>query len=235
MTRSEKRSVLSRTVLFRDLPDGALDAVLDAATPLTPSAKTVLFHQGDPPEQLMLVGTGFLKMGQVGGTGDASIIRVMGPGDVIGCVAVIRRNPLSRDGHDADRQHPSVLAGRMDAGAAEAASALRANALDVVGQRTEELLRGLHAMATERVDRRIARALLRLAAQTGHEVEGGTKIGFPLSRQDIAEMVGTDIYVVSRVLRRWAEQRMVIADRLRVVLLDQARLAQIADGAVDPF
>ena len=51
------------------------------------------------------------------------------------------------------------------------------------------------------------------------------------SRQEIAEMVGTDVFGVSRVLRRWAEQRLVIADRLRVVLCDRRHLGRIADGA----
>ena len=109
---------------------------------------------------------------------------------------------------------------------------VRANALEIVGGRAEELVQGLHGMATARVERRIARALLRLAERTGHPAEEGTEIGFPLSRQEIAEMVGTDVSGVSRVLRRWADQRLVIADRLRVVLLDLKHLTRIADSAL---
>ena len=195
--------------------------------------KPVLFHQGDAPAQLIVVGKGFVKMGQVSGRGEASIIRIMEPGDVIGCVAVFRRTP-----------YPATATTLMDSvllswpatwilDLLDHYPEMRANALDIVGGRAEELVQGLHGMATARVERRIARVLLRLAERTGQAAPEGTEIGFPLSRQEIAEMVGTDVFGVSRVLRRWADQRLVIADRLRVVLLDPRHLTRIADGAFE--
>ena len=225
--------VISRAALFRSVPGAVLETAHEAARPLAVPAKTVLFHQGDASAQLILVARGFVKMGQVSGRGEASIIRVMEPGDIIGCVAVFRRHP-----------YPATATTLIDSLLLSWPSAcildlldrypeVRANALEIVGGRAEELVQGLHGMATARVERRIARALLRLAERTGHAAEEGTEIGFPLSRQDLAEMVGTDVFGVSRVLRRWADQRLVIADRLRVVLRDRKHLACIADGAFE--
>ncbi len=223
--------IISSTTLFRGVPGAVLEKAHDAARALVAPAKTVLFHQGDAPAHLILVGKGFVKMGQVSGRGEASIVRIMEPGDVIGCVAVFRRNP-----------YPATATTLIDSvmlswpapwilDLLDSHPEVRANALEIVGGRAEELIQGLHGMATARVERRIARALLRLAERTGVASEEGTEIGFPLSRQEIAEMVGTDVFGVSRVLRRWAEQRLVIADRLRVVLCDRRHLGRIADGA----
>ena len=86
--------IISSTTLFRGVPGAVLEKAHDAARALVAPAKTVLFHQGDAPAHLILVGKGFVKMGQVSGRGEASIVRIMEPGDVpIGCVAVFRRNP----------------------------------------------------------------------------------------------------------------------------------------------
>ena len=104
------------------------------------------------------------------------------------------------------------------------------NALKMVGGRTEEMLHRLREFATEPVERRIARALLRLSGQAGRRVGMGVEIGFPLSRQDIAEMTGSTLYTVSRTLREWERQGLVASGRRRVVVRDPARLGEIGAG-----
>ncbi len=100
---------------------------------------------------------------------------------------------------------------------------IAANAVEVVGTRTEEMLHRLQEFATEPVERRIAWALLRLCEQAGRQVGTGVEIGFPLSRQDITEMTGTTLYTVSRTLREWERQGMVVSGRQRVVVRGPAR------------
>ncbi len=59
-------------------------------------------------------------------------------------------------------------------------------------------------LATERVERRIALTVLRLAAQIGKRISSEEMIvELPLSRQDMAEASGTTIFTVSRVLADW--------------------------------
>ncbi len=225
--------IIGRAPLFRGVPGAVLERAHEAARVLVVPAKTVLFHQGDAPSQLILVGKGFVKMGQVSGRGEASIIRVMEPGDIIGCVALFRRKPYPATATTLiDSLTLSWPAGWV-LDLLEQCPEVQANALEIVGSRAEELVHGLHGMATARVERRVARALLRLAERAGQAAAEGTEIGFPLSRQEIAEMVGTDVFGVSRILRRWADQRLVIADRLRVVVRDRKRLRCIADGAFE--
>ena len=93
------------------------------------------------------------------------------------------------------------------------------------------MLHRLREFATEPVERRIARSLLRLAKQAGRPVASGMEIGFPLSRQDIAELTGSTLYTVSRTLREWERRRWVESGRQRVVVCDRGRLNQIADGS----
>ena len=65
---------------------------------------------------------------------------------------------------------------------------------------------------TERVERRVARMLLRLTTQTGTRREGGG-IEILLSRQDLAEMSGTTLFSVSRILSDWERQGLVETGR----------------------
>jgi CRP-like cAMP-binding protein len=76
------------------------------------------------------------------------------------------------------------------------------NGLRLVSQRWHELEERYLELATERVERRIAQALLRLVRQFGRKVEEGILIDLPLTRQDLAEMTGTILYTVSQILSR---------------------------------
>jgi CRP-like cAMP-binding protein len=88
-------------------------------------------------------------------------------------------------------------------------------------------------MSTEEVERRVARALLRLANQAGRKVDRGIEIDFPISRQNIAEMKGTTLHTVSRILSAWEQAGVVESGRQRVILRDAHRLMTIAEAAPD--
>ena len=107
---------------------------------------------------------------------------------------------------------------------------LAMNALATVGGRLEDTQSRLRELATERVERRIARALLRLAEQAAAE----DTPSITASRQDIAEMSGTTLFTVSRTLSAWEAQGFVKCGRQRVALRDRHGLAQIAAAAEIP-
>ena len=83
--------------------------------------------------------------------------------------------------------------------------ALATNTLQAVGSRLQEIFTRVVEMSTEQVEQRIAHALLRLAKQSGRKVERGVEIDFPISRQDIAQMTGTTLHTVSRILSGWEQ------------------------------
>jgi CRP-like cAMP-binding protein len=55
------------------------------------------------------------------------------------------------------------------------------------------------------------------------------QIPFPLSRQDIAEMTGTTLHTVSRILSAWEQRGLVDGGRMRVVIREPETLLAIAD------
>lgn len=85
-------------------------------------------------------------------------------------------------------------------------------------------------MSAEEVERRVAHAILRLARQAGRRIEGGVQIDFPITRQDVAQMTGTTLHTVSRILSAWEDQGLVEGGRKRIVLRDAHRLFLLAEG-----
>jgi CRP-like cAMP-binding protein len=60
-------------------------------------------------------------------------------------------------------------------------------------------------------------------------VDTGVEIDFPVSRQDIAEMTGTTLYTVSRLMSSWEERGILSGGRQHIVLLKAHALVAIAE------
>ena len=83
------------------------------------------------------------------------------------------------------------------------------------------------------MERRVARAVLRLVRQAGKRIPEGVLIDIPLSRQDLAEMTGTTLYTVSRILSDWEQKGLVSTGRERVVLCKSHELVIIAEDFLE--
>ena len=230
MSQQDDVSFLGRTLLFGGLAPEDLEVVAATATPRLVRAGHAVFQQGGEPSHLHLVTMGWVKIGHVTGNGSPLTIRIMEPGDVPGCVAIFRRIPYPATATALVDSRiltwPAALIGEL----MERHPRIAANALEVVGGRTEEMLHRSREFAMEPVERRIARVLLRLVGLAGQPVKGGTEVGFPLSRQDVAEMAGTTLYTVSRTLRAWERRGLVSGGRQRVVVHDRRALKAMTAG-----
>ena len=106
---------------------------------------------------------------------------------------------------------------------------LAINGLNMVAQHFVQISDRYRELATERVERRVAHALLRLARQVGTKTDEGVLIDIPLTRQDLGEMTGTTLYTTSRILSEWERQGWIEAGRTRIVLQQPHRIVAIAE------
>jgi len=98
-----------------------------------------------------------------------------------------------------------------------------------IGARVNEMNTRIVEMSTQHVEQRIARALLRLVRQSGRRTPEGIEISFPITRQDVAEMSGTTLHTVSRLLSAWERDGLVGSKRKMIVVRDPHRLAVLGE------
>jgi CRP/FNR family transcriptional regulator, nitrogen oxide reductase regulator len=228
-TRKLDRSVLAGVPVFRGLDSDALDAALEVAKPRLVAKNDTAFEQDDKAETFFVLVDGRLKVTQTTPSGQQVVIRYIGPGEFFGCVAV--SGQASYPG-TATAVVDSVALG-WDAAASKALMErypkFAMNALGTMGSRIQEAHSRIREMSTEQVEQRVARAILRLAQQAGKRVEAGVLIEFPLSREDIAQMTGTTLHTVSRILSRWEQEGLVDSGRQRITIQKPHALVVIAE------
>ena len=84
-------------------------------------------------------------------------------------------------------------------------------------------------LATEKVERRVARAVLKLVQHAGTQVGDGVLVDLPISREDLAQLTGTTVYTVSRIVSRWEAAGILRSGRQQLVIRDARTLTAIAD------
>ena len=227
--RKRRLELLARAVLFRDLDAAALAEVLAAAAEREAADGEALFREGEPAVRGCVVADGRLKLTQLAADGHEVILRYVGPGEAAAALSIFEgaEYPLTAwaVGPTAvlewERETLHALLVRYPA-IALATVRLLSGRLREVQERFREL-------ATERVAQRVARALVRLVRQAGRKVEGGVLIDLPLSRQDLAEMTGTTLFTVSRILSEWEAQGIVASGRERITVLRPHGLVALAE------
>jgi CRP-like cAMP-binding protein len=206
-----------------------LQVVLQASHQHEVERNAYFFHQGDPATDFYVLAEGEAKLTQVTPEGHQMLMRFAGRGECFGGVAALRQAVYTLSAQAVEDCLALAWDGETLTGMIERYPRIALNMLEVVAGHYRRLLDRYQEVATERVERRVARALLRLAGQVGQKEEGGVLIGLPLSREDLAEMTGTTLYTVSRILSRWEHQGLVESGRERVRIHHPHALVAIAE------
>jgi CRP-like cAMP-binding protein len=188
----------------------------------------MLYLEGDPISQVVLITCGFVKITQLGNSGTEVIIRFCGPGDVLGAVGLLSTAP-HRTTAQAFRQCRALV---WEAAAFKAMlrrfPILHQNMVRILEDDLLELEVRFREVATERVGPRVARQLVRLLGQIGRPVKNG-EIEVALSREDLAQMTGTTLFTVSRLLSLWETRGLVKPRREAVAICDVQSLRNMSE------
>jgi CRP/FNR family transcriptional regulator, nitrogen oxide reductase regulator len=221
--------LLAKTKLFEGLAETQLNAILQQAYTCEVPRRGFYFHQGEPAETFYLIRQGQVRLSQINPEGKQVIIHLFGPGDMMAVIVVLSNAtyPLSAEAMTGslawawDRETAVSLLDQFPR--------LAINGLHLVAGRFLELQNRYRELATERVEQRVARALVRLIQQrNGYRPEQPYPL-LALTRQDLAEMTGTTLYTVSRICSNWEQQGLLQTGREQLHIHNLDELGAIAD------
>lgn len=221
-------TMLRRVSVFQNATDDDLTLIARHTIERSIEEGEFFFFQGDPAEYLYVLVSGRAKLMQTNPAGQQVNLRTISEWQMFGALGAVRENATYPATAQALEQS-TALALKSDylKELMQTRPYLSFDLMRLMTGYIQEIQERYRELATEKVERRIARSLLRLLAQMGTKVDGGIELSF--TRQDLAEMSGTTLYTVSRVLSEWERQGLVETGRERVLIRNPHGVVSIAE------
>lgn len=223
-------SMLRHIPLFATMGDTQIDRITANATLRRVPTGEAVFEQGETARFFYLLLGGRLKVTQVTRDGQQIMVRLVHPGDLFGFTRALGRPDYPGTATAAVESLVIAWPASSWERFVEDSPNLATNAIRTMGRRLEEAHTRIREMSTQEVERRVAHAVVRLAEQAGAPERDGLRIDFPISRRDIAEMTGTTLHTVSRLLSAWEGKGLVEGGRQKLFIRDMAGLRRLAEG-----
>jgi CRP-like cAMP-binding protein len=222
---------LRRVVVFENATDDDLQLILKNGILRTIEENSYFFFQGDPAKYFYILASGQVKLTQSNIGGQQVNLRTIYPWQMFGALGVVH-TPAAYPASAQAQEDSSALAIKSDflRDMMQTRPYLSFNLMKLMTAYIQEMQARYRELATERVEQRVANALVRLAGQIGMKSEKKAGIELSFSRQDLAEMTGTTLYTVSRLLSEWERQGIIATGRERIRILKPHDLVRIADG-----
>lgn len=223
--------LLNHTDLFDGLTLSQIKSISFPARRCQIERNALIFHQGEPVSAFHILLEGNVRLTQITAEGRQVIVHFLGPGDVMAFIALLvdEIHPVSAEAVTDCKilswDRPTTLL------LLEEYPRLAVNGLQLVARRFWQLQNRYRELATERVERRVAHAILHLIEQENGRQTDNSPQKFVLSRQDLAEMAGTTPYTVSRLCSIWEQQGILSSGREQLSVLDVAALMAIANSS----
>ncbi len=224
------RSLIAGLPPFQGLAPAELDRMIGQARSVRIARDQPVFDQEQDAHSFFLLLDGHVRVVKATPDGQEVIVRYISPGELMGIAHALGRTTYPASAIAAVDCVVLAWPSHLWPEFAEAFPSFGANTYKTVGSRLQDAHTRVVEMSTEQVDQRVAHALLKLVGQTGRQTEDGLLIDFPISRQDIAEMTGTTLHTVSRLLTAWEEKGLVKSGRQKVTVVEPNRLLQLAEG-----
>lgn len=221
------RRALARSALFKVLGPAELDGLIALARRRRYAPGAPICIEGELDGTLFVVATGRVRISASSPGGDERHLNELGPGDLIGEIAVLdggRRSASAMAVVDSDVYYieRTPFCAFLDH-----TPELARGFIELLCQRVRWLTDLLEASAFLGVSARLARWLMMLAAQQGVAHPDGVEIR--VSQQDLAQFLGVSRQTVNEMLQSWRLEGLVSLGRGRIVVRDDVGLRHKAN------
>jgi CRP/FNR family transcriptional regulator, cyclic AMP receptor protein len=224
---SSKLAVLRKHPIFCDLDAEAFDQLCRYAKHATVKRGTTIVSKGDPGNSLIAVISGTVKISVSSPDGRSAIFNLIGPGDIIGEIAVLDGQARTADATANTNCEIFVIDRREFLPFVRSHPAMAMKFIEILCAKLRWTSDQVEHVILQNLPGRLASALIRLAEK--HEPSSGGRT-IAVTQQEISEMVGMTRESINKQLRVWATRKWVRLEHGAIVVLDPESLQALAEA-----
>jgi len=232
LTAKQKRELLANVPLFRGLEPGELDALIPVARTVSLAKRQELFHKGDAGAQVYVVIRGKLKALTTSDAGDDVVFSILGPGEVLGEVALLGGSPRTATVTAIDECELLIIDRRDFLTFLRTHPEVGIKLLEVLAQRMKRVSELVEDTLFLNLPLRLAKKLLSLSASYGQPHDRGLRLDLQLSQEEWGDLVGTTRESINKQFRAWTDEGIIGVDQGYIVIENRHELEKLAGAVV---
>lgn len=189
---------------------------------------SVVFNEGQNPYGLYCVNKGKVKVFQTGNEGKEQIVRLAKEGDILGYRALLSGDRYSCSAEVLEESSVCFIPKEIFFKLIDSDGPLSLEIMKLLSKDLRKAEHKITDLAQKPVRERMAEALLFLKETYGFEDDGFT-LNVVLSREDLANIVGTATETAIRLLSEFKSDGMVSQNGKKIQINNLNRLVQVAN------
>lgn len=178
-----------------------------------------LFWEGDPASKVFVIKSGRVKLLKTAASGKEMVLEVMVPGQICGGATLFGES--HRNG--AQAVEPTAVYGMSKESYNELLSRypdIARGIIKYLGAKLMDAHDVIISLVSSKVESRIAAVIVRLCENHGSPTDNGVLINIRLTRQDIADIVGSTVETAIRIISKFHKEGLLDTVNGRLLVKD---------------
>ncbi len=220
------RKLLSESILFNELPEEHINAILSIAVEKKASSGELIFSDGDPGNGFYIAADGLVKVYKLSPDGKEQILHMFGPGEPFGEVPVFSGKAFPANAETVKKSDLLFFPKQAFVNLITESPSIALNMLAVLAKRLRQFTVQVENLSLKEVPARLAGYFLLLS-----EEQGNTEmVELKISKGQLASFLGTIPETLSRMLKKMSDQGLIEVDGRKIRLVDFDGLIDLADS-----
>jgi len=208
---------------FRGLRQQDADVILASGKLRRFSARSVMTHQGEPADHLLLLWRGRARYFLETQNGKKLNLRPITPGVIFGGAALVSGSSTYLVSSEAVKDSLALVwEGAAIRAFARRFQLLLENALSLAVDHFSWYISAYESLSSQPARERLAHVLMKLAPAIGQKVAGGVEL--EITNEDLANSANITPYTTSRMVSEWTKTGALHKQRGKIVLRSPERL-----------
>ncbi|MBF0317256.1 MAG: Crp/Fnr family transcriptional regulator [Nitrospirae bacterium] len=217
---------------FKGLNDVEIEEIGPYLQHASYKKREMVFSEGERSEWLYVVIDGKVKITKLSNEGKEIILELIQAKELFGAVAVFKDFPYPANAVAMEPTSTLKVSRKDLLKLLDRYPTLMLSLASIIGDRMKDSYEMLKSIALECVESRIASLLLKLADKSAYNssdnlamtADTGSVIDLRLTRQDIADMVGTTVETSIRTFSKFKKEGLIQERNGRIVIKDRIGL-----------
>ena len=221
-----KRDILNLSPLFGGLDDEQLDRLEEISREMSFDRNAPIFWEGDEGNGFYIVSSGKIKIFKVSPEGKEQILHIYGPGQPFGEVPVFSGQHFPANAQTVEKSRLLFFPRQAFIDLIATHPSLALNMLAMLSMRLRQFTVQVENLSLKEVPGRLASYLLYLS----EEQASANDIRLPISKGQLASLLGTIPETLSRILGKMSAQGIITVQGAEIAINDRTALEDLAEN-----